>query len=223
MTRRFGPETENLDAGGGNILAELRGAPAGEAAPETLPAAPRKRISPQTLILALVLVASVAAIWTMRKQGMAAGVGFTEIKAINYEPEKLKPEDITKRQQVMAELARSAVGAALDEQPLLKNPFRMALAAPNPVGTPDAPVARREDEIRAALAQLTVTSIMQGTVPLARINGKTVKVSDMIDGLFMVTEIGDRSVSLAAEGKIYTVPLSDTPGRRSMPTPPSRR
>lgn len=227
MTRRFAPEPENLDGrGGGNLLVELRGGGGGGDAPVEAPAPRplRRKVSPQTLILILVLVASVASIYTMRKQGMGAGIKFKPV-SIDYQPEKPRAEDLRNRQRVMAELARSAAGATAGDHPLLKNPFRMALLAQGDGGAgPDAHVVRREDEVRAALAQLTVTSIMQGTVPLARISGKTVRVSDTVEGTFMVTEIGDRSVSLMVEGKIYTLPLADgqSGARRTMPNPPRR-
>jgi hypothetical protein len=213
------------------LLTDLRGSGSEPVATEgTVPVPVRKRMSTQSLVLVLVLAASAAALYTMRKQGMAAGLVFQPVK-LDYEPEKLKTEDAKAQQKVMAELARTVAHEGFTDEPLRKNPFRMdSNAAMSAASGPDPDLiarTQREEEIRTKLAQLALNGVMMGPTPLARIAGKTYTVSDTIDGLFMVTEIRDRSVDLMVDEKIYTLQMSDTSapagagGRRPNPGQPN--
>lgn len=207
-------------AGAGNLLAELRGAGGGGDLPAADSAAPkrRRRLHTQTLVLALVLSASVASLYTMRKQGMGAGLKFMPVGTLDYKAEQLKPEDVRAQQRVMAELARSVSPDSFHDEPLRKNPFKLDAPANIPKALPgevqiDAEQAaklKRAQEIQDSFRQLNLNGVMQGPVPLARINGRTVKESDTIDNIFMVVSIHERSVDLMADEQLYTLQMSDT-------------
>lgn len=216
--RKLTADAPDLGKGGG-LLAELRGsANSPDAAPGTeavMSSRPRRRISTQSLVLALVLAASAASLYTMRKQGLSAGISFAPVKL--DAPDGLRPEDARQQQRIMAELARSVLPTDFHDQPLLKNPFKMPAtstaaqsAAMVPADTSAQDRARRDEETRNRLAQLTLAGVMQGPVPLARVNGKTIRAGDTLDDLFTVTAINERSVDLMADGRTYTIQMSDT-------------
>lgn len=183
----------------------------------------RYRARSRMFVVVLVVVASVASLLGMRRYGMSSGVRFEPVK-LDYEPPRTAPEDAKRQQEVLAELARSASPDDALPVPLLKNPFRMPLAATSAWGGEAVAAARqptREEELRTRLAQLTLGGVMQGPVPLARINGRTVREGEMVDDTFEVVRINERSVDLRAEGRTFTLRMSETT-RRPPATLPRR-
>jgi hypothetical protein len=208
------PDTSPSDAEKtSTILADLRAS--GEPEPESaelssLAAPPARRVSTQTIIVALVLVISGAALFLMRKQGMNAGIHFDRAVTIEKDLTKVKSAPVTPAQQrILADLIRSRDLAPVPGEKIQKNPFRLdakpaAEGALIPMATADNTPA-----ILAALGGLKLNGIMQGPVPLARVNGNTVRVGDIISEWFVVAQIHERSIDLIAENKTYTLGMGD--------------
>jgi len=203
---------------GNDGLAEFRaGAPAGAIVPqEGLSARLRTLMSSQIMVVVLVMVVSIASLLFMRRQGMNAGMGFTPIK-IDYQPDSPPGGLSAEHARILRELAASSTPIAIAPNQVRKNPFTLEEGPPtqavNPVtARPVDSGAARQEEILNTLANIRLNGVMDGPVPLARIDGRTVRVGDMVADLFMVGQIHDRSVDLIADNRTYTVSLSDGPG-----------
>ncbi len=203
------------ETAGGGILSDLRASgDSGPALGDLGPLSARKirRVSMQTLVLALVLTASAAALYTMRKQGMGAGMKFKA--GMTTEVENVKGQSNAAEQRILADLAHASLPVQADAEPLAKNPFVLDTPAPADNG-PTAPMrdtnAERMAMIREKLGNIHLNSIMEGPKPLARINDKLVCVGDIIDDVFLVAQIHDRSVDFIADGKTYTLNMGDAP------------
>jgi hypothetical protein len=143
----------------------------------------------------------------MRIAAKRAGVR-PEVVKIDFEPEKVATRRADQA-KILAELARSSQPGVLPDK-LQKNPFVFDTAAPaaslpgaEPSVDPDA------ERIRSLLATTEINAIMQGPVPVARVNGRLVKVGDTIEGLLLVAQINDRSVDFIANNKTYTINMGD--------------
>jgi hypothetical protein len=207
----------------GSILSDLRASGDGPAeGPDlgSLAARPTKRVSLQTIIIAMVLVASGGALYLMRKQGMNSGMHFDGTVKIDTDLAKVKPIAHTPAQQrMLEELAQIQDRLPAPAEKIQKNPFRLD-ARVTPDGNPAPSIIDNTSAIHAALASLTLNGIMQGPVPLARINGETVRVGDVVEKWFVVGQIHDRSVDLIAEGSTYTLSMGESVpagGRRPRP------
>jgi hypothetical protein len=223
------PAPERESAGAASFLAELRG---GDAAPET-PVLPgvvsRRRVNVQTLVVAAVIAASAGLLYAMRRHGMGAGMTFQTLN-IEYDWERIGSVSRAHQQRVLEDLARSGEPVKPPVEHLPKNPFRLDLqtavaVVPGQTTDPGAESARlaelnrqvREKELRSALATVHLQSTMGGRVPLARVNGKLVKVGDIVAGLFTVRAIHDRTVELEADGKVFAV-IMDGPMAGEIPS-----
>jgi hypothetical protein len=205
-----------------SIMSELRASGDADPAISDLAAAtrPKRRFNVQTLVVALTVFASAACLYMMRQQGKGAGFTFQNVK-LDLEPDKVAAASAN-HARIMADLVRSTQAPVAVEK-LDKNPFRLAaVELPAAPASPQAPTIDREsEEIARALAGLHVNAIMQGRVPIARINGQLVKVGDIIEGKLMVAQINERSVDFLAAGKRYTVNMGDPATRpQRAPTPP---
>ena len=223
ITTEVNPDTPaGSDSAG--ILSDLRASsgsdPAlGDLGP--LSARPKRRVSVQTLVLALVLTASAASLYTMRKQGMGAGMRF-KTPAMAPEIDKVKGQSTMAEQRILAELAKSSLPAQGETEPLQKNPFVLDAPAGDTIG-PVTPVrdtnAERLAAIREKLGNIRVNSVMDGPHPIARINDRLVSVGDIVDDVFLVAQIHDRSVDFIADGRTYTLNMGEaalnSPGKRS--------
>ena len=231
------PERENT----ASILADLKGA-AGEtqAMPDlgagaSTSRASKLKVHSQTLVIALVLLASGGALYMMRKQGMGSGVDFNPPR-LDYDIDKASkgPSDAQQR-EILSALARSQDPSQVHAEKIEKNPFELDASATVMHGetiTDPAEKQRqaqlmqaqvRQQQLTAALAGVEVGAIMAGNIPLARINGKIVREGEMVADLFMVKEIHDRSVDLEADGKTFTVNMSENAGGPRPPMSPPRR
>ncbi len=204
---------------GADAIAEFRptNAPAGAApASDALSAKLRSLLSSQIMVVVLVLVVSVASLLFMRRKGMDSGISFQSVK-IDYQPDNAGASTSAEHSRILRELAASSAPIAIEASQLRKNPFTLddgpAVPSTNPVTSraPDTGAARQE-EIRNTLASLKLNGVMDGPVPLARIDGRTVRVGDTVADLFMVGQIHDRAVDLIADNQTYTISLSDGPG-----------
>jgi hypothetical protein len=209
----------------GGLLSDMRPsggtpAPLADAAP---PTAPRRKINPQTLVLALVLSASGAALFMMRKQGMRGGLNFNHTSSVENQVEKVRGKSSVEEQRILSDLARSTALAAVPPEKIQKNPFVLVEeATPSDGRGPDPNALRaeqdrrareqREQDIQSRFSSLRCTSVMEGPTPVAYVNNKLVKVGDVIEDYFTVAQIYDRSVELLADGRPYSLEVSKTTG-----------
>jgi hypothetical protein len=195
-------------------MADLRGAGASAdanagAEGELLTPAKRKpKMSIQTLVTVLMIVASGASLFMMRKQGTRTGVKFQNVKIDleSEEPTRLSPE----QKMILSRLAQSAAGPIVAAEHLDKNPFKLDENATVIPGTETPTTAERDEEIRRALAGLEVNAVMEGPVPVARLSDQLVKVGDTVADIFTVADIRDRSVDLSVDGKTFTISMAES-------------
>jgi hypothetical protein len=223
------PQAETPQTPG--LLTDLRSAgDASGALPEVAPVAPRRSVSPQTLILALVLTASAGSLYMMRRQGMRGGLHFDPVKSPDLE--NVKTKSSAEERRILADLARSTAIADAPAGKLDKNPFILVgeEAKPLPGIDPDAESRARaerdraerekqEQEIQDHLKNIILTSVMEGPTPVAYVSGKLIKVGDIIEDVFTVAQIHDRSIELIAGGRTYTVQMSDGAAQGGMRGP----
>lgn len=219
------------------ILTDLRGGGEQSVMPDlggVNPSSPKSKykVHSQTLVIALVLAASGASLYMMRKQGMGSGIVFKNIKFDYYDVEKKgRPANEAQEQRILAELARSQDPPQVLLEKIQKNPFQLdtqtGVAQPStpidPAALGRALMAKEAEEralaIRNAVTSVEVNSILEGPVPLARINGKIVREGDAIGEVLKVAAIHDRSVDVEADGKIYTVNMSENASAKGRPLP----
>lgn len=204
------PETP----GATNILTDLRassdsGPALGDLGP--LSARPTRRVSMQTLVLSLVLTASAASLYTMRRQGMGAGMKF-QTPSMGPEIDKVKGQSNVTEQRILADLARSSLPMQGGTEPLSKNPFVLDTPVAENI-IPNTPTrdtnAERQAMIREKLGSIRLNSVMEGARPLARINDRLVSVGDIVEEIFLVAQIHDRSVEFIADGRTYTLNMGE--------------
>lgn len=223
---------------GASILSDLKGSAEAPVMPDlggVNPAATKSKfkVHSQTLVISLVLVASGAALYTMRKQGMGSGVNFNPPK-IDYKLDNVKRSASDAQQQrLLDDLARSQNPNQVAAEKIQKNPFQLdatSAVAKGAPGSNDPDAARRNAENQRlqqqamALASIEVNAIMAGNIPLARINGKIVREGDVVADMFTVKVIHDRSVELECDGRIHAVNMSESASGPNKPrSQPPRR
>jgi hypothetical protein len=195
-----------LDGSGEGGLGEL-----------ALAAAPRKRLSLQTIIVIITIAASAGALYMMRQKGKAAGLKLQPIK-LDLDVDKL-PKPRQDHQRILSDLALGTVTPAQQDK-LEKNPFRFENlpSAEFRPATGAQSTNIEAERLRYALAAIEINAIMQGRVPVARINGKLVQVGDTVEDVLKVVQIHERSIEFSAGGDIYTVQMGERGQPR--PTPP---
>lgn len=235
------PGDAGTGAGGSMLLATLRGSDTGPA--ESALSAKPKRFSSHNTVTALVLAVSAIMLYGMRQAGMRSGMTFREVK-IEYQREEVSPAMLAAQRRILEDLAKSERPAQIPADKLAKNPFELATAAPATAATPDQSLAEAQrqaelarqaraeqlEKVQSTLATLHLKSVMEGRVPLARINDQTVRVGDTVADLFKVTKIDGRSVELTADGQVYLLEISESradpygapPTKTGRATAPSR-
>lgn len=210
-------------AGGSMLLATLRGSETNPS--ESALSAKPKRFSSHNTVTALVLFVSAVMLYGMRQAGMRSGMTFTEVK-IDYQREEVSPAMQAAQVRILEDLQRSERPVQIPADKLAKNPFELASTAATiskPAGEDQslaeaqrqAELARQAkaehlEQIQTALASLHLKSVMEGRVPLARINDQTVRVGDTVGEFFKVMRIDGRSVELSAEGQTFTLEMSES-------------
>lgn len=193
------------------------------------------KVHSQTLVIALVLAASGASLYTMRKQGMGSGIIFTKIK-VDYDVDKKgRPANEAQEQRILSDLERSQSPPQALLEKIQKNPFQLDqqtvgghASAPSidPLALGKAlrekELAERAELIRNAVTAIEVNSIMDGPVPLARINGKIAREGDAIGEFLTLKAIHDRSVDVEADGKVFTINMSENNSGKGRPPSPRR-
>jgi hypothetical protein len=208
------------------LLSELRntGQPAADGAPKS-----RKALSTTTVIMALVLVGSGGLLFGMRKLGTSSGATGAGIQ-IDY----TRDQTVTAAMQekVLNQLAASATPLQVPSEHLnleSKNPFALPVSK---VGTviamtddPDArlraeslaKITARKEEIKTKLAEVHLQGVMMGKIPLARVDGNTVRAGDLVNELFTVKQINERSMVLTVDGQDFEVAMPEPGSDASSP------
>lgn len=205
------------DATTGNLLAELSG---GDAAPAAAAPPPRfrRRLKTQNFVIGAVIVVSIGALYAMRLYGMGAGITFQTVP-IDYQLEKSAARLTAEQRRILNDLQLSGTPIRIAMGHLRKNPFHLDSEAgevigprPGPILDPGDKAAELERVIASSFARLELHGVMNGKIPIARINGKTVRVGDTVESTFVIKAIHDRTVELeATNGKVYALTIGEAP------------
>jgi hypothetical protein len=211
----------NSGAGASMLMAQLRGGNAENGHPASALSAKPKRFSSHNTVTGLVLFVSAIMLYGMRQAGMRSGMSFKEVK-IDYQREEVSPATMAAQRRILLDLQRSERPAQIPSDRLAKNPFELGTVGPAPLSEDrsladaqrQAELARqateeRRQKIQTSLAGLQLRSVMEGRVPIARINEQTCRIGDTVGEVFTVTRIDGRSVELTADGQTYTLAMAD--------------
>jgi hypothetical protein len=185
------------------------------------PSAPKSKfkVHSQTLVIALVLAASGASLYTMRKQGMGSGIDFKNVK-VDYDVDKKGPAtNDAQQQRVLAELARSQNPPQVAMEKIQKNPFQLDPQTGVPQALPAIDPAALGRALREKEIEERQTAIRNAVTSVEVINGKMTREGDIIAEVLKVKTIHDRSVDLEADGKVYTVNMSENAQGKGRPMP----
>lgn len=227
MTQQRKPEVLANDDGAAqtsSLLSELRGGGSLEA-PEA--SKPTNRFPTQIVVIVAVIAVAGALLFTMRQVGRRGGVD-VQTKAIDYQRQSTRTP--AEEARIIAGLSVTGAPKQVPAEDIQKNPFRLD-TDPVPVDPGEALLTddsasenrrladeqrklleareRRRQEIDNALASVDIHGIMGGSTPLARVNGKIVRVGDTINDLLTVTQIEGRSIRVEVDGKVHTITMSD--------------
>lgn len=197
---------------GSSFLSEIRGG-GGAGGADPVPV-PRKggRVTSGMILVAGLIALSGGVLYGMRVYGRNLGMKLDKFDAAITETKK-DPKTDAETARIMAELERHGTPVQVPADQIRRDPFvlvGLASAVPDvrtPVveaAKPD-PMAALEQEIRGRFEQLELTSVMMGSSPVARINGRIYRVNDSIARTFTVMEISDRQVTLGWGGKSFVL------------------
>lgn len=208
---------QSVDATG---MSELR--PGGVMDLSAAPPKPRKAINSGYAVLLGLLAVSGAMLYGMRRVGMSQGWVNAETKEISL-PAESPGQTVTAGQvmTLLANLERKPVQVALER--LGNNPFDMTPLLPV-AETKDVKVAddgsagrgaeeakrkaqERQQAIRKAYEGLALKSVVDGRIPMARINDKSYKVGDEVAEFFVVKHIAFPRVTLDCQGEEYVLTM----------------
>jgi hypothetical protein len=204
----------------------------------TINVATKKWRPTQPLVLALVVVVSASALYAMRSIGVKHAIAFDGGPEFDFDAAKDAAFQ-AQYDRVMGEL--SSVNNPLDIAlvDFGKSPFalpvveQVAMDAPRSVlpvpslgPTPEQraalEAARRREFITNEAGNIIVQSVMDGRVPLARINDEIYRMGDTVNEVFKIVGIEGRSVTLEAEGQRFTLNMA-TPGDDPTKSPKKRK
>jgi hypothetical protein len=180
-------------------------------------AAPRKKLKLQTIIVIITIAASAGALYMMRQKGKAAGLKLQPVK-LDLDIDKL-PKPRQDHAKILKDLALGTVSPTSQDK-LDKNPFKFDLPSNEFKPAQSQRVDVEAERIRYALSAIEINAIMQGRVPVARINGKLVQVGDIVEDVLKVVAIHERSIDFSAGGTIHSITMGE---RGQAPRPPAPR
>lgn len=174
----------------------------------------------QAVVAGLLVVGAIGAIFAMRQFGMGPAISLAEMD-IDYKPAAISSGTTPKK--ILAELDRSRRAVQVPADLITQDPFELdnaQAAVTEPTVDPD--LARRAEEERLRLARearqqeldetldtITLQSVMGGSVPIARIDGKVYKVGMTVCEMFTITQIEGRDVTLAADGHTFVISMDN--------------
>lgn len=213
MTGEPSAEIPEHDSSAAVAIELLGGSTIDHALPEK-----KKMIPDSVALLLLVIMVAGGGLFAMRKMGLGSQIQFTNVQ-IDYEMEGGASNE--NDQEVLADLRNSNIEQVPLDQ-VQRNPFLLIgdghqvadLMQGTPGDTSAKAERRRQIEDRQrmivlAYAGLDLNSILIGRISVARISGQTVRIGDVVEGLFHVRKITAREVDLEVDGKMYTLSLGE--------------
>lgn len=186
----------------------------------------RKRVPLHLVVAGLVIAVGGASLMGMRQIGMRAGMTF-ETDASLLPVDSPDSTEGQRLRAVMAELELSQRGAGASPAKPDKNPFSLAAGGPAKADDSDAEdrelaarqaeeALRRQAEIESAAAELQLVGIVGGRGSyVAAIGNKNYRVGDVVGGMFTLTEIDGRTVTVAVDDQLYELTLGQKPVKSS--------
>jgi len=169
-------------------------------------------------VLGIIVVTGTALLFGMRELGMAGGVELIEIK-IDYPLDEKDRAPGPDHRTILEDLRTSGELRQVPPELVQMNPFEWKedSATEQVVDNSAATEAERkrreaqarETQLKSALAQLKLNSVMGGRVPMAQISGQLVRVGDVVGQAFMVTKIEGRTVALVIDGREFVLALGE--------------
>lgn len=203
------------------LLSELRGTGGESAAPA------KKGLPPEALMMFGLIAASALLLYGLRLYGMRGGLAMADMQ-IEYTRDETIVGDTQER--VMAELARQKGPSQVPlerihvnpflipeekrEEPVIQTESEAVLAARRMLEEQKAAAAARKIKVEEELSQLALQGVMQGRVPLARVNGEVVRVGDKIGEFCVVREIKGRSIIIEADEGLYELAMPESTGKK---------
>jgi hypothetical protein len=177
--------------------------------PAAQPTPASRFLSARWMVIVGVLLVGGALLWGMRQYARSSGMKVDlVVSRIDYDPAARRGRTTAEQERVLADLQQSTGRKATGGDNIDKNPFKFNEMVGTKketvaVADPDADARRAQEahqkrlaEIDGEFSRLRLAGILQGRVPLARINGRTVKVGDRVGEFFLVGEISERHVVL---------------------------
>ena len=226
-------ETEEKSLVGGAFRLDAM-SPGSESESAGLGAPKKPNVLVQLGFFAVLICAAGGLIYSMRKMGIGPLKSFAAAPMPDYDVTKGTSKSAD-HQKVLTELSRATTSTQVPADQVQKNPFRLAdaLGSTEDDAADDAKKseaqrlaaqarAKKDAEARAKAVEnklntLKIHAIMNGTVPVARVNEQFVRVGDLIDVLFAVKAINERSIEIDAEGVTYLLSLDEQPSQKGAP------
>lgn len=224
-TDATGAPEAGLNPASGGLLAELRGSGQPEGAEGGKPAS---KIPPQFRLLIPALAASAALLYGMRFMGTRGGMAMADVD-LTYQRDETVAGGA--KDAVMKQLAENEIPPQIGAEFIDKNPFLLgslqteSIVEVEPKTEDEAAIlarrmleeqqrkqAERAEAIKRELEGIRLQGVMQGRVPLARVNGQVAKIGDMLGEHLKVVEIHGRSIVVEADGERYTVDMPESGG-----------
>lgn len=176
----------------------------------------RSNKSRRLAVMLLIVVGASGGIFLMRQVGLGAASVIASI-VVDYNPNEFTtgPGDPA----VLDELARSRMAVQVPAEVFEQDPFVLEGAAPAaevvaaPVRTTITPEERAKRKLEAqiveATEQIEVQSVMGGPIPLARVNGKMVRMGDTMLDVLTVAAIDGRVVVFIGGDTYYAYSMGE--------------
>lgn len=190
--------------------------------PEEAFGLPPTRRHPRQVVVAVLLVAgAVACIFAMRQFGLGPATALAEFD-VQYRSDAVT--NSAAAGHILADLERSRRAVQVPAERIKSDPFELAATAAPQTPRDDADArSRLEAERRAeqerlaaearaktlndAFGKLHLQSVMEGSVPVARISDQVVRVGMKVGEHFTVASIEGREVTLTADGRTFTLTI----------------
>jgi hypothetical protein len=176
----------------------------------------------QYMIVGGVVLVGVGLLLFLRGRGLGADLALGDEPKIDYPidaPTNTQAE--ARQKQVMSDLTLESNLNAVPSEQIKQNPFELASITEDQTVLPleDLPVVAAQkgptaEELRLSeldrhASTLELNTVIAGRISLARINGKTYRVGDVIEETFEVTEItAERTVAIAADGHEWVLEMA---------------